>query len=200
MTLAYLPSPIVRANSQHKGLFLSLPICVGDLVKNVDSKVFIEIHTTVWSTDNTNKKHLALSAVTQFIRKLLWNQQGRLEQCRHFSSVWDCLPGCGFNMCHGCGYNMCHGLYLGVQVPLLPWSMQFFSRHRKTAPLVSQCTLTKESEGKVRIHHSNYSTVTACSRIDFSSVVTNTYSAGWNFQIGITNIVTVSHLKYCLYT
>lgn len=90
MTLAYLPSPIVRANSQLKGLFLSLPICVGDLVKNVDSNVFIEIHTTVWSTDNTNKKHLALSAVTQFIRKLLWNQQGRLEQCRHFSSGTVC--------------------------------------------------------------------------------------------------------------
>lgn len=187
MTLAYLSSPVVRANSQRKGLFLSLPICVGDLVKNVDFKVFIR------STPPCDLQTIPARNPWLCQQSLsLWNQQGRLEQCRHFSSVWGCLPGCG--------YNMCHGLYPGIQVLLLPWSMQFFSRHRKTAPLVSQCTLTKESEGKVRIHHSNYSTVTACSRIDFSSVVTNTYSAGWNFQIGITNIVTVSHLKYCLYT
>lgn len=88
MTLAYLSSPVVRANSQRKGLYLSLPICVGDLVKNVDFKVYMR------STPPCDLQTIPARNPWLCQQSLsLWNQQGRLEQCRHFSSVWGCLPG-----------------------------------------------------------------------------------------------------------
>lgn len=71
MTLAYLSSPVVRANSQRKGLFLPLPICVGDLVKNVDFKVFIR------STPPCDLQTIPARTPWLCQQSLsLWNQQG----------------------------------------------------------------------------------------------------------------------------
>lgn len=79
-------------------------------------------------------------------------------------------------------FLLCLGLFARLWLQYVSWCISWYSSAAvtmvKALLLVFQCTLTKESEGKVRIHHSNYSTVTAYSRIDFSSVVTNMYSAG----------------------